>query len=137
MNDSMTDITELYGCERCFPEDAEQAATCWYKAATIAELVAESHFSIKIRRCAECRQQFITVFAELIDWDNGEDPQECSVVPINDLEAARLLKIGGERALHEMLWALAPTRRSLHIRWPSGDRKSARWATGVIIGRHD
>ncbi|MEL6869537.1 MAG: hypothetical protein AAFO81_07030 [Pseudomonadota bacterium] len=126
-----------YGCDRCFPDDLELLDTLWFKIPVVAELISESHFSIKVRRCGDCRQRFVTVFAETIDWENGEDPQQCSVLPITEFEAARLLNVSSAAQAESLAGSLGSGRRSFLSYWPSNSNKGIAWATGLVIGMHD
>ncbi|MEO0576412.1 MAG: hypothetical protein AAF004_13190 [Pseudomonadota bacterium] len=132
-----TEPAEMFGCDICFPDDIELAGKCWYKVPVIKALIAESHFSIKVRQCNSCGQRFVTVFAEMIDWQTGEDPQQCCALPITELEAARLLKAGSDAEAESIAESLGANRRSFSSFWPSGKGKSDVWSTGFLIGMHD
>src|SRR5690242_10499318 len=66
---------QRFGCERCWPESAEAAYGALGTLTIDAELIDESHFRVTIRSCPDCGQQFVSVFAETVDWEAGEDPQ--------------------------------------------------------------
>ncbi|MEO0424700.1 MAG: hypothetical protein AAF184_20350 [Pseudomonadota bacterium] len=129
--------SEAFGCEVCLPDDVEAAAACWPKVPVTHALIAESHFSVKLRRCERCAQQFVSVFTEQIDWENGEDPQRSCAMPIDELDEARLRKAHASGRLEEAVCALAPTRRSVSTDWPSGRPKRIAWTRGMTIGPHD
>lgn len=136
MNDSASQHPQ-YGCQQCFPEDLQTASETFYKVTTIVELEQESHFSIKIRQCDSCDQRFLSVFAETIDWDDGEDPQVWSVMPLLEIEAARLTKAHADGNLMEALLRLPSDRKSLLVDFPKGRNKKINWTTGLVIGPHD
>lgn len=129
--------SSVAGCDECFPDSVELLGQRWYKTPVTAELIAESHFSIKLRRCAQCGQRFVTVFAETIDWENGDDPQQCCALPITEFEAARLLNASSDAQVESIAGSLGEDRRSFMSFWPSGSQKIEVWSTGFIIGMHD
>ncbi|HOB53846.1 MAG TPA: hypothetical protein PK176_13860 [Acidobacteriota bacterium] len=126
---------ETFGCNRCWPPWASAAWEAFLALSVEAELVDESHFAVAIRACAACGQRFVIVFTELIDWADGEDPQDWTVLPITAAEAAALVKAGA--AIVPALAALAPRRRSLRREFPKGRRPRAHWDSGISVGPHD
>jgi hypothetical protein len=118
-----------FGCAVCWPEDAMAAWNSFTAMNIERELIAESHFSIKIRRCNICTQHFVSVFTETIDWIDGDDPQNMRVQPVTESEATTLSAFDVEK--------LAPGRRSLHWDFPKGGDSRAFWDKGVRIGLHD
>jgi hypothetical protein len=126
---------ETFGCGRCWPPGAAAAWAAFLALPVEAELADESHFAVAIRACAACGQRFVAVFTELIDWADGEDPQDWTVLPVTAAEAAALAEAGG--ALELALNALAPHRRSLHRDFPKGGRPRALWSSGILVGPHD
>ncbi len=128
--------TETFGCHRCWPPWASAAWEAFLALSVEAELVDESHFAVAIRACAGCGQRFVIVFTELIDWVDGEDPQDWTVLPVTIAEAATLIEAGGA-AIAPALAALAPRRRSLRREFPKGRRPRVHWDSGIIVGPHD
>lgn len=125
-----------FGCARCWPEDAALAWEARWALKAIAGLIDESHFIVTLLVCPECTQRFVSIFAETVDWADGEDPQYRTVAPVTESEAAGLVEAGS--ALSEaQLTALGPDRRSLQRDFPKGGEPRAYWSTGVRIGPHD
>jgi hypothetical protein len=124
--------SETFGCATCWPPAADGARESLLALKIDAELIDESHFMVKLRSCPGCRQRFVSVFTETIDWEGGNDPQCWCVLPVSHAESQALLTAGS--ALIAQLHALAPDRRSL-----CDDSQSARtyWSHGVLIGPHD
>ena len=129
----MTAMPESFGCEQCWPATADAAWEAQPRRITDVELVDESHFMVKLRSCPQCLQQFVSVFAETIDWDQGRDPQLWCVLPVMPAECAKL-RMPGNAILSE-LRALAPTRRSLCH--DSADTSRSYWSCGMVIGPFD
>ena len=87
-----------------------------------------------ILTCDRCSQRFVSVFAETVDWVDGEDPW--SLVPVTEAEAARLIAQADSTTENELL-ALGPERRCLRRDNPKGAEPRAYWVTGMRIGPHD
>lgn len=110
------------GCERCFGEDA---LTAWSLEREHTDLlVDESHFAITIEACPFCGQQFVWIFTEFVDWEDGDDKQYWDVLPVTDEEAAIVREQGAKLDLHYLM-ALGAERRHLKaddhgIRWTGG-----------------
>ena len=130
----MTEHRERFGCDKCWPDSADQAWDALRTLAIEKELVDESHFMVKIRCCPTCSQRFVSVFTELIDWSDGEDPQSWTVLPISQTEAREL---GTSQSITTKLNALTPDRRSLRREHPKGSGPHSFWATGILVGPHD
>jgi len=126
---------ETFGCKQCWPPWASAAWEAFLALPVEAELVDESHFAVAIRACAACGQRFVIVFAECIDWADGEDPQDWTVLPVTAAEATALAEAGA--AIEPALTALAPGRRSLCRDFPKGGRPRAHWGSGIRVGPHD
>ena len=120
-----------FGCDRCYGDDAEQV---WNDSPLGIEtvLMDSSHFSLQLRRCSDCGQQFVWVFTEFVDWSGGNDPQYHDVVPVTDDEAETLRR---QRPLDLVaIGKLGVDRRCLRMNWPR-DREHPRvfWATGEFL----
>lgn len=125
------------GCERCWPHEAEAAWEARPVLATVAELVHESHYSVKILSCPSCGQNFLSVFTEWVDWAGGEDPMYWTVVPVDTGEVAALTDPKGALGETE-LEAMARGRPCLLVDYPKGVSKpTAAWGIGLRIGPHD
>jgi hypothetical protein len=125
------------GCDHCYACAPEQAWEHRQEHRVLARLVDESHFSITVLACAHCDQRFVSVFAEEIDWANGDDPQRWLMVPITAEEAASLVAAGktvGESAIEQ----LAAGRRYLDAEFPKGAPRRIGWLEGgFFIPPHD
>ena len=93
------------------------------------ELIDDSHFGVSIRRCSTCRQRFVHVFTEFVDWADGDDPQYGDLLPVTDAEAAGLAAQGGSVDLRA-LEALGATRRRLVMSFPRGGRAACPGSSG-------
>jgi len=135
IKDGMTSAPDTFGCNRCWPSNPDDMWTALRMLKLELDLVDESHFMVKVRSCPSCQQQFVSVFAETIDWADGDDPQFWCLLPIMPAETKMLLGTGGE--LITQLNSLAPERRSLCRDAPKAEAPTCYWGTGVVIGRHD
>ncbi len=123
------------GCEKCWSADADAAWNAVDHAAMDARLIDELHFIVSIRVCPACKQQFLQITTETVDWEGGEDPVYRTVIPIEpdervELEACNPLT-------ESVLEGIGRGRRSLKYAWPAGQDPSVYWGTGVRIGPHD
>lgn len=128
---------DRFGCDRCWPADAETAWSARSKLVRDTELIDESHFHILILSCKQCTQRFISVFTEMIDWKNGNDPQLWILLPITDSETASLIQ-NRDSISEDEIKALGKGRRSLLRDFPR-DAKSpyTLWGSGIFVGSHD
>jgi hypothetical protein len=125
-----------FGCQRCWPADAEAA---WEARGTLAhavELIDESHWHVMILECPVCSQRFVSIFTETIDWEGGDDPQYWSLLPITEAEADDLVR-QGDALTEAKLGVLGWHRRCLRVDHPKGAARGIFWATGVSVGPHD
>ena len=127
---------EEFGCEHCWPPAADSAWEARGALTRVVELIDESHYHVMILACSGCTQWFVSVFTETIDWENGDDPQYWTLVPITAAESADLVQ---ERVspTDTNLNALGPGRRSLRRDHPKGVAPRLFWGTGVHVGLHD
>jgi hypothetical protein len=100
------------------------------------DLIEESHFSVRIRVCPACKQRFLSVFTETIDWDDGDDPQYLTVLPLTAAEAAELI-LQASDLTEATLDALGTGRKSLHYDHPKGREARIYWGMGIMVGHHD
>lgn len=126
-----------YGCERCWPREPAAAWKARQSLAKSAELVDESHYRVIILSCPHCRQAFLSVFTETMDWSGGEDSMYWTVVPVSTGEVAALRDLTG--ALRDAdLEAIARDRRSLLRDFPKdASEPTVCWGAGLRIGPHD
>lgn len=126
-----------FGCLACWPESAD-VQMVWKQFSelkTYATLINETHFIVSLRKCFHCGQRFVTVFTEIIDWSEGNDPQERLLMPISDTES-QLLQTASEDDLEAILTAMAPDRPSLRYR--TGRRSEiCEGSRGIYVGQHD
>jgi hypothetical protein len=128
--------TEAFGCPNCWPSSANSAWDAYLSLSTEVELVDDVHFMVKIRSCAECRQRFVAVFTETIDWIDGEDPQFWTVLPITKEETATLSQ--SKSTITSVLKSLAPQRRSFRAQSSIMDmsgNSSKSWLKTAAAGR--
>ena len=129
-------MEERFGCEKCWPESAEDAYSSTMDFDFEASLIHESHFWVHIGRCCECNQRFVRVFTELIDWEGGDDSMRDVLMPITEEEAGALLAHGGNLD-ESVLNGLGSGRRSLVWDKPKGREPAVRWSSGVFVLPHD
>jgi hypothetical protein len=127
---------ERFGCERCWPASADAAHEARRTLRGEAQLVDESHFRVGIRVCPACAQRFVSVFTETIDWDDGDDPQYWTLMPVTAEEVADLRRHGDDLS-ESTLNALGPARRCLQHDHPKGVPPRSYWGTGISAGPHD
>lgn len=126
-----------FGCDRCWPTDAESAWSARSKLAWDTVLIDESHFRIRILSCDQCAQRFISVFTEMIDWKNGNDPQYWILLPITDSEATDLIR-KRDSISEDEINTLGKGRRSLRRDFPrDAISPYTFWSSGVFVGPHD
>ncbi len=89
-----------------------------------------------ILACPDCGQRFVSIFAETIDWVDGDDPQFWSLLPISGAEALDLV-LQGYALTEAGLSALGRGRRCLRLDHPKGTAPHIYWTTGVSIDHHD
>src|SRR5690554_2246946 len=59
----------------CVSDDAGKAYAALPRGEVLARLAHDDHFRVALRRCNACGQRFLSVFTELIDWNDGDDSQ--------------------------------------------------------------
>jgi hypothetical protein len=128
--------TQEFGCDRCWPADARAAWGARDGLTRLKELIDESHFIVAILVCPGCDQQYVSIFTEMIDWADGNDPQYWTLLPITGAEAAGLIRQG--TSLDETgLNALGRERRSLRRDHPRDGPPRVFWGSGILVGPHD
>jgi hypothetical protein len=120
-----------FGCERCYRNDDASAVWDNYTRSNDRGLVEvrtieeDSHFSIRIQKCAACNQFFVWVFNEIVDWNNGDDSADISVLPIFPVEDVRAVDM-------EYLHSLGESRRWLHHSYGGGYKSTTLWRSGRL-----
>ena len=128
--------TQEFGCDLCWPADARSAWAARDGLTRLKELIDESHFIAAILVCPRCAQRYVSIFTEMIDWEDGNDPQYWTLMPITGPEAEGLIQ--QETSLNEMrLNALGRGRRSLQRDHPKAGPPQVFWGSGVLVGPHD
>ncbi|MDX2122639.1 MAG: hypothetical protein SF070_16470 [Gemmatimonadota bacterium] len=128
----MTGPPTTLGCPQCWPADPEAAWKARAGLTGVAELVDDLHFIVTILACPACRQRFLSVLEEEVDWVDGDDPQYWSLLPLTADEAASLLPPAAAPTSAQ-LNALGPGRRSLRRDCPKGDAQRFYWGTGLSL----
>ena len=127
---------ENFGCQICWPLSADQAWEARRTLKRVAELIDESHFHVMILHCVPCKQQYLSVFSEMVDWADGEDPQYWSIVPLTEIEVQDLIALGTS-IKESNLSSLANNRRCLQRDYPKGVEPTAYWKDKFWVGLHD
>jgi hypothetical protein len=128
--------TQEFGCGLCLPADACAAWSARVGLTRLEELIDESHFIVALLACPRCAQQHVSIFTEMIDWKDGNDPQYWTLLPITKAEAEGLIQRG--TSLDEMsLNALGRGRRSLRRDHPKAGPPQVFWGSGILVGPHD
>ncbi len=111
------------GCSRCFGDDT---AAAWeaLRASGHQSLVSEDRWSVEISSCS-CGQRFAVVFAERVDYREGEDDLLWLVLPITPDERAKLARCA-KQAVPDVLEAFGGSRRFL-VRNQVGGTVDAWW----------
>ena len=125
-----------FGCERCWPSSAHAAWGARDALSHVAELIDESHFHVVVLACRRCTQRFVSVFTEMIDWVDGDDPQYWTLLPVTGPEAADLVDQGASLT-DAKLGALGPGRRCLRVDHPKAAARRIFWGSGILVGLHD
>lgn len=126
----------LFGCTICHPAGTDEAWEAFGKTEIDTRLIDESHFIVLLRKCVSCRQRFVSVFTETIDWELGEDPCFRTVLPITE-EEATLLKSADIQNVESLLYSLDSNRQSLCRDWPRDGEAKNFWSRGIRPHPHD
>ena len=128
--------TREFGCDFCWPADASAAWAARGGLTRLKELIDESHFIVALLACPRCAQQYVSIFTEMIDWADGNDPQYWTLLPVTEAEAEGLVQ--QEASLVETsLNALGRDRRSLRRDHPKAGPPRVFWGSGGLVGLHD
>ena len=122
----------------CGGDDSLAAMEAIRKTEHIATLVDESHFGVSILRCVQCRQHFLSLFCERVDWADSDDPQTTVAVPISEDEVQRLKTANVAADENAILEIVANERRFLYHDMPKGAPETLAWKTRTLfIPGHD
>jgi hypothetical protein len=125
-----------FGCEHCWPCESDAAWEARSGHVHEADLIDESHFHVMIMACMKCTQRFLSVFTEVIDWADGEDPQYWTLLPLTSRESRDLIE-RQDSLTEAQLNSLGTGRRSLRRDHPKAAPSRAYWCTGIAVGPHD
>jgi len=128
-------MEDAFGCELCWPAEAEEAWAARLTLKQEIQIIDESHFHVMVLRCPSCSQQFLSIFTESIDWEDGEDPMYWTTLPILASEA-RILAQGNLVSENEFN-SIGSDRRSLRRDFPKDFPKRTYWGIGIRVGVHD
>jgi hypothetical protein len=128
----MRESEGTFGCRSCWPASADEAWAARSGLARTRELIDDSHLIVALLACPSCGQQFVSIFAEEVDWVDGDDPQSWTLVPITDAEARELARTE-EASVEAGVWRLASGRRSLRRDHPKGGPIVVSWRQGGSI----
>lgn len=123
------------GCSACWPASADDA---WHARQSLrreAELIDESHLHVMLLACTACRQSFLSVFTEIVDWADGQDPQSWMLMPVDPDEASALIARGAR--LTEAQINRLRGRRTLWHDHPKGGPATSVWIDRLMVHRHD
>jgi hypothetical protein len=123
-----------FGCARCCGDEPRTAWEATKNLEHVRTLVDDSHFIVQVLRCKLCRQQFLWVTTEIVDWAGGDDAQFRRVVPLTAAEAETLFAEQGEVTPAMLVMFGRENRRYLRFDWPTGVEKPLiRWETGALV----
>ena len=119
-------------CPRCLGADPQEYLKDLVNFVNGKELIFESHYGVSVCCCPDCDQHWIIIWTERIDWEDGNDDQDTSIVPLTKEEAETLVK-QGENVSMDMVEEFARNRKWLH----RYNREEPRWRNGQLsIGFH-
>jgi hypothetical protein len=125
------------GCEACLRGSPEQAWSALAALRVVDELVDEPHYRVRLLECPVCGDRCASVFAESVDWQDGDDAQEWLVLPLSRDEAEYLIGQQPEQ-VGPILETIGRSRRFLDVDHPTGRARTLRWvAGGLHIPLHD
>ena len=122
----------------CLGDDCVAAKEALRAAQHTIELVDESHFGVSIERCVRCGQHFLTLFCEMVDWADSDDPQVWVAVPVSEDEVEKLRTADVAADENAILKIIANDRRFLLHDMPKGAPDKLAWMTRrLFIPGHD
>ena len=119
-----------FGCAECWQQDASLVISAFSVLKIDSYLIDESHYIVAIRYCLKCSQKFLSVFTEMVDYADGDDPQYRMVMPITTDESEKLIQLG-DFISNKNLASIGIGRRSLRWDYAKGATVSIYWGTGV------
>ena len=113
----MADMTTP-GCGACWPQAAAQVFAAFKTWAPVSDIIDEAHYRILTKACPVCRQAFVYVMAELIDWADGEDSICRQTAPIVQDEATAICRLD-TAAAEDLVFRLGgDSRPCIVMDWP-------------------
>jgi hypothetical protein len=119
------------GCV-CRGEDPEAALRALRQSPFTTELHSRSLFEVSIQQCPACRQEYLSIFVEMMEFDGGNDSQCSLYVPINNTEAS-LLRTAGEKANAGFIVGMGINRRHLVKDAYRPNPGGVAWVTGPLL----
>lgn len=92
----------------------------------MCEVIDDLHDHVVILSCPICRQQYLSLFSETVDWTAGDDAQRWELTPVTESEAARISG-RGSAATEEEIAAIRASKRTLVADHPSGGVLCVTW----------
>jgi hypothetical protein len=123
------------GCADCWAPEPTSAWDVIKNVPIEVRLIDEPHYIVLVRACPSCSQSYLQVTTERIDWVDGEDPVDRTIIPIGDAERDRLMAVQALGA--DTIEGIGAGRQSLRYDWPKGKEPALYWGTGVRVGIHD
>ncbi len=125
------------GCAQCWPAAADDA---WRSRPggllREVDLIDDFHLHVMQLACPACRQSFLSVFTEIVDWAGGMDPQSWMLTPISATEVASLTARGKQLSEAELNMLGCDRRTPWHDHPKSGPPISV-WIGRMKVGPHD
>lgn len=131
------EMSHDFGCARCSRPDVEQFyEDLRQQFQGVAELIFNSHLGVNVFSCPDCKQNWISVWTEVIGWEDEGDSAYTSIVPISAAEAQSLIVQAEDVCMDEI------EKIGRHRRWLQRDHcngvKQVGWREDVFqIGPHD
>lgn len=125
-------MDDRFGCSACWPASPAAALAASGSLAQDQALVDDSHLGVAIRSCPRCRQRFVAVFLEHVDWKGGDDTQYWTLMPITEAEATELVALDDALVI-QRLHDLPKERRCLQNDHPTGGPDRVGWGRGILI----
>lgn len=127
-----------FGCAKCMANPLEpQHGVGRGVLVGQRDLIDDSHFIASLCRCRHCNQDFLYIFTEMIDWEDGDDDQDWLYVPLTVAEAA-VLQPMEEADLERAINNLNMRRHHIHVSHPTRSPCQVRWQDSwVRVRMHD
>ena len=114
----------------CRQEDASAATVAIQAQGVQKNFLDDSHFRISLFTCRKCRQAFLYIMTEMIDWSDGEDPVTRIYFPVSPEQDAAIRALRPKD--YSDLEPLALEGPYLLTDWPRIGPHVAEWRTGPL-----